>query len=200
VKAVVFDIGRVLVEWELRHLYGKLIEDERRLDWFLANVVTEEWHAEHDAGRPLDEMVAERKRVFPQHASLIDVYAERFAESIPGPVPGTHELVEALSARGVPLFAITNFAAGFWDEFRAANPVLDHFRDVVVSGIEKVAKPDPGIFDLAVRRFGFAPAQMLFVDDSAANIDAALSLGWQVHHFTGAQRLSDDLRGRGLLP
>jgi 2-haloacid dehalogenase len=199
VEAVVFDIGRVLVEWDLRHLFGKLIDDPVELDWFLGNVVTEAWHFEHDAGRDLGAMVAERQRAYPGHAGLLDAYANRFDETIPGPVPGTTALVERLAARDVPLFAITNFAARFWDQFAPSQPVLAHFREVVVSGVEKLAKPDAAIFDLAVRRFGHPPGAMLFIDDSAVNVSAAAALGWQVHHFRDAATLEADLVVRGLI-
>lgn len=199
VEAVVFDVGRVIVQWQLRSLFEKLIDDEQELDWFLSNVVTEAWHFEHDAGRPLAEMVPERKAQFPDHARLIDAYATRFLETIPGPVPGTAPLIERLAAKGVPQFAITNFGADFWPEFYPTQPALQNFRDIVVSGQEKLAKPDPAIFELAAARFGYVPAQMLFIDDNAANIAAARKLGWQVHHFTDAAALADDLAGRGLI-
>ncbi len=199
VSAVVFDVGRVIVQWDMRTLFAKLIADERELDWALANVVTEEWHFEHDAGRDLAEMVAERKAQFPDHAHLIDAYATRFNETVPGPVPGTQALIEALAGRGVPLFAITNFAATFWDDFRAVQPVFDHFGDIVISGVEKISKPAPEIFDLAARRFGHAPAEMLFIDDNRANIAGARDLGWQVHHFCDAPTLAADLAARGLI-
>jgi 2-haloacid dehalogenase len=199
VEAVVFDVGRVLVEWDFRHLFGKLIDNPVELEWFLGNVVTEEWHFEHDAGRDLGEMVAERKSAYPGHAGLLDAYATRFGETIPGPVAGTAALVERLAARGVPLFAITNFAAPFWEAFALAEPVVRHFRDVVVSGVEKLVKPDAAIFELAARRFGHEPGAMLFIDDSAANIASARTLGWQVHHFRDAPTLEADLTARGLL-
>lgn len=199
VAAVVFDVGRVIVQWDLRHLFAQLIDDETELDWFCANVVTEEWHFEHDAGRPLDEMLPERKAMFPEHAHLIDAYRARFLDTVPGPVPGTAQLIERLAARGVPLFAITNFGAEFWEQFLPSAPVLGHFRDIVVSGQEKLAKPDPEIFRLAEQRFGFAGEQMLFIDDNPANIASASALGWQTHHFSDAAKLEADLAERGLL-
>ena len=200
IQAIVFDVGRVLVEWELRALFAKLIDDPEELDWFLTNVVTEEWHFQHDAGRPLAEMVPERQAEFPGHAALIDAYAARFLETIPGPVEGTHELVRRLDEAGVPLFAITNFGAEFWDMFRPTEPLLDRFRDIVVSGKEKLAKPDTAIFRLAAQRFGHAPEAMLFIDDNEANVTAAKLDGWQVHHFADAAALEADLADRGLLP
>ncbi|MEZ5743917.1 MAG: HAD-IA family hydrolase [Sphingomonadaceae bacterium] len=183
----------------MRCLFAKLVEDEAELDWVLANVVTEEWHFEHDAGRELVELVTERKAAFPDHAHLIDAYAARFAETIPGPVPGTPDLVRALAARDVPLFAITNFAAPFWADYRASEPLFDLFGDIVVSGVEKIAKPDPAIFRLAAQRFGHAPEAMLFIDDNVANVEAARAEGWQAHLFTDAPRLEVELKERGLL-
>ena len=199
VEAVVFDVGRVIVQWDMRALFSKLIDDPERLDWFCDTVVTEDWHYQCDAGRDVDEMVAERKRAFPEQAALLDAYAARFLETIPGPIEGTSELIDRLAARGVPLYAITNFGSLFWSQFRPTMPVLAHFRDVVVSGDEKISKPDARIFDLAAARFGHEPAKMLFIDDNPANIAAAAALGWQVHHFADAQALEQDLVERGLL-
>lgn len=199
VDAVVFDIGRVIIQWDLRFLFAKLIEDEGQLDWFLSEVLTEEWHFQHDAGRPLSEMVPELKAEYPDYASHIDAYRTRFLESIPGRVEGTVELIEALAARDVPLYAITNFGADTWQMFHPTEPALSHFRDIVVSGVEQLAKPDPAIFELAASRFGHSAQTMLFIDDNAANIAAADALGWQTHHFSDAARLEHDLRARELI-
>lgn len=199
VEAVVFDVGRVLFQWELRALFEKLIDDPAELDFVLAEVITEQWHFEHDAGRPLAEMVPERKALFPDHAALIQAYAARFNETIPGPVPGSLAIVEELHGRGMPLYAITNFGDEFWDLFRPTQSVFDLFREIVVSGKERLVKPDPAIFALAAERFGHAPQAMLFIDDNRANIDGARDCGWQVHHFIDAPRLRADLEERGLL-
>ncbi len=203
VQAVVFDVGRVIAQWDLRHLIGKLVDDPAEAEWVAAHVLTEAWHFQHDAGRPLAPMIAERKAIFPRYAHVIDHYAANFTDSIPGPVPGTATLIERLAAQGVPLFAITNFGAEFWDQFLPTEPVLAHMRDIVVSGRERLVKPDPQIYRLAARRFGFAPQQMLFIDDNANNIAGAAALGWQVHHFGsdggGAGELAADLAARGLI-
>jgi len=199
VEAVVFDVGRVLVQWDMRHLLRKLTGDEDRVEWLFRNVVSEEWHLQHDAGRELEQLVAERKAEFPDCADVIDAYATRFPETIPGLVPGTPELVERLSGRGVPLYALTNFAAIFWDQYRPTEPLFDHFRDIVVSGVEKLAKPDPAIYRLAERRFGHAPGAMLFIDDNPANVEGARACGWQAHHFSDADTLAVDLKARGLI-
>ncbi|WP_447765689.1 HAD family hydrolase [Sphingopyxis panaciterrae] len=199
-RCVIFDVGRVLFEWDLRHLFTKLVADKAELDWFVTNVVTPEWHFQHDAGRALADMLPELKAEFPGHAPLIDAYAARFNETIPGPVPGSLELVERLDDAGVPLFAITNFGHEFWEGFRPTQPVFDRFRDIIVSGTEKLVKPDPAIYRLAIERFGIDPAGALFIDDVAANVAGAESVGIAGHHFRGAADLERDLGARGYLP
>ena len=199
VEAVVFDVWRVLYQWHLRHLFEKIVDDRARLETLLGEVVTEEWHFEHDRGRTLGEMVPERIALYPDFEPEIRAYATRFNETIPGPVPGSHALVERLDARGVPLYAITNFGAEFWAGFRPSEPIFDRFRDIVVSGEEKLAKPDPAIFALAEARFGRSASTMLFIDDNRANVDAAAACGWHVHHFTDAAALESDLADRKLI-
>ena len=199
VEVVVFDVGRVLYQWHLRHLFEKIVDDRARLETLLGEVVTEEWHFEHDRGRTLGEMVPERIALYPEFEPEIRAYATRFNETIPGPVPGSHALVERLDARGVPLYAITNFGAEFWAGFRPSEPIFDRFRDIVVSGEEKLAKPDPAIFALAEARFGRSASTMLFIDDNRANVDAAAACGWHVHHFTDAAALESDLADRKLI-
>ena len=199
-QSVIFDVGRVLFDWDLRYLFAKLIADEGQLEWFVTNVVTPGWHFQHDAGRPLAEMVPERKAEFPEHAPLIDAYATRFNETIPGPMPGSLELVEQLDTAGVPLFAITNFGHEFWEAFRPTQPVFDRFGDIIVSGTEKLMKPDPAIYHLAIERFGIDPAGALFIDDNAANVAGAESVGIAAHRFEDAVSLEVELIARGYLP
>ena len=198
-QSVIFDVGRVLFDWDLRHLVAKLIDDPQDLEWFVTNVVTPEWHFQHDAGRPLADMLPELKAAFPEHDALIDAYAARFNETIPGPMPGSLELVERLDAAGVPLFAITNFGHEFWEGFRPTQPIFDRFRDIIVSGTEKMMKPDPAIYALAIERFGIDPAGALFIDDVAANIAGAESVGIAGHQFVDAAMLERELAARGFL-
>ena len=196
--AVVFDIGRVLFDWNLRYLLGKLVGDPAELDHVLAAVISEEWHFQSDAGRPLAEMVPERKAAFPDHAHLLDAYVGRFNETIDRPIEGTHALVRRLHAAGVPLFALTNFGAEFFAGFRPTQPIFDLFADIVVSGEEQCAKPDPRIFAIAEARFGHPPEALFFIDDNPANVAAARSRGWQAHLFEGPEGLEAELRRRGL--
>ena len=199
IQTVVFDVGNVLYRWDRRLPYLAHFADPSELDDFLATVIPLDWHAQHDAGRPAAEMVAERSVLFPQHAPLIADWFARFNESIPGPVEGSLELVGRLLANGIPLHGITNFGADTWAGFRPTAPVFDSFRDIVVSGDEKLAKPDPAIYALAERRFGYPPETMLFIDDSLPNVEAARVRGWHAHHFTDAAGLEAELRLHNLL-
>lgn len=198
-QSVIFDVGRVLFDWDLRYLFAKLIAEKDELEWFVTNVVTPGWHFQHDAGRPLAEMVPERKAEFPDHAPLIDAYATRFNETIPGPMPGSLELVERLDAAGVPLFAITNFGHEFWEGFRPTQPIFDRFQGIIVSGTEKLLKPDPAIYRLAIERFGIDPAGALFIDDNAGNVAGAKAAGIGGHLFKDAATLQAELVRHGFL-
>jgi len=199
--AVVFDVGHVLFDWDIRLLYAKLIPDAAALDSFLRNVVTPAWHAQHDRGVSFAETSAELSRRFPQHEALIGAYGPRFAETIPGPIPGMHEIVAELDAAGVPLFSITNFSGEFFRPFRAEHAGLfDRFRDIVVSGDERMMKPDPAIFALALDRFGLGAGEGLFIDDRADNVAAAEASGFVGHIFTDAAGLRGTLARLGLLP
>ena len=199
-SAVVFDVGNVLYDWNPRFLYERLIEDDRALDAFLRDVVTKEWHFQHDAGRPFAETSAELSAAHPEFAGHIAVWGPRFSETIPGMLPGMRELVEELDAAGVPLFAITNFSGEFWIPFRAREAaIFDRFRDIVVSGDEKLVKPDAAIYRLALDRFGLKPDEAVFVDDREDNIAGAEAVGIPGLLFTDAPTLRRDLVRLGLL-
>lgn len=198
-KAVVFDVGRVLFEWRLGALFEKLIDDRDELAWFLANVVTEKWHFQHDRGRPLAQMVSERIARFPAYEAHIRAYAERFNETVPGPVPGTHDLVRRLHASGVKLYCLTNFGDELWQMFRPTQPIFDLFDDIIVSGVERIAKPDRRIYQITQARCGLAGHDLFFTDDNPDNIAAAKACGWQAHVFTDAASLERQLDEAGLL-
>ena len=198
--AVIFDVGKVLFDWEPRYLYERLIGDDRALEAFLADVVTKDWHFQHDAGRPFAETSAELAALHPQHAALIAAWGPRFNETIGDPIPGMAEIVAELDAAGVPLFAITNFSGEFWRPFRDREAaIFDRFRDIVVSGDERLVKPDPAIYHLALDRFGLQPGEAVFIDDRADNVAAANDVGMHGLHFVDAPTLRGQLNALGLL-
>ncbi len=154
---------------------------------------------QHDLGRPSAETTAELIALHPGERNLIEAYVPRWLETIPGPVPGMIELVEELAAAGVPLFAITNFSDEFWRMFMPTAQVFRHFRDIVVSGAERVIKPDPAIYRLALKRFGLAKGEGLFVDDREENVGGAEAEGFAGHHFGDAATLRAELERLALL-
>lgn len=199
-RAVIFDVGQVLYQWDPRFLYERLIADDRALDAFLSTVATRAWHFQHDEGRPFAETSVELIAEFPEHEALIAAWGPRFNEMIPAPIPGMIALVEQLDAAGVPLFAITNFSGEFWKPFRDREAaVFDRFRGVVVSGDEKLLKPDPAIYALALERFGLEAGEALFVDDNEANVEGAKRAGIHAVLFTDAAAFRAELVKFGLL-
>lgn len=198
--AVIFDIGNVLFHWHPRFLYERLIDDDQALEAFLKDVVTLEWHFQHDEGRNFAETSAELVAAYPQHADLIAAWGPRFNESVGDPVAGMHELAAELDSAGVPLFAITNFSHEFFPPFRREWPDLfDRFRDIVVSGDEKLVKPDAALYRLALDRFGLAPADAIFIDDNAANVAGAEAIGLRSILFKDAAVTRAALAEAGLL-
>ena len=192
--AVVFDVGNVLYDWDPRFLYERLIEDDRALDAFLRHVVTKEWHFQHDAGRPFAETSAELSAQYPEFAEHIAVWGPRFHEQIPHMMPGMAALIEELDEAGIPLYAITNFSGEFWPPFRDREAaIFDRFRDIVVSGDEKLTKPDAAIYTLALQRFGLAPEEAVFVDDRDDNVAGAEAVGMKALLFTDAATLRTQL-------
>lgn len=199
-SSVIFDVGKVLHRWEPELLYARRIPDDAARAAFLRDVVTTDWHFQHDAGRDFADTSAELIARHPRHADHIAAWGPNFLDTLPGPVAGMPELVADLAAAGVPLYAITNFSHEFWPPFVAREAALfAPFRDIVVSGDEKLIKPDPAIYRLALDRFGLRADEALFVDDVPANIAGAGSVGIRGHLFTDAATLRADLVAFGLL-
>jgi 2-haloacid dehalogenase len=196
--AVLFDLGGVLIDWDPRYLYRRLLP-EREVDEFLTEIGFAEWNHAQDADlRPWADAVAALSARHPNRRDLIAAYPARFAETLGGPIHGTVELLRDLSGAGVPLFALTNWSAALFPVARQRFDFLDLFRGIVVSGEEGVAKPDPALFRVAFDRFGLQPETTVYVDDFAANVSAGASLGLHAIAFHDADRLRRDLAALGL--
>lgn len=199
-SAVIFDVGNVLYGWDPESFLVRQIADDAERLRFVEEADLYGWHESLDGGRPFDEAAAELSEKFPSYASVISAWGERFGETITDPVPGVHELVAELDSAGVPLYGITNFSADFWPDFHAReHAFFSRFRDIVVSGAVRLLKPDPAIYFLALDRFGLQPADALFVDDRAINVEAAEALGIRSHLFVHAEGLRARLQAEGLL-
>ena len=196
---VVFDIGNVLVDWEPRALYRKIFATEDEVEWFIANVCTNDWNLEQDRGRSFAEGVAQLSARFPAHAEAIAAYDLRWHETVLGPIDGTVQILDELNARGTPLYAITNFNQHKFRETLRRFPFLTVFRDTVVSGDEGLIKPDPAIYNLLLERNGLDAEHCLFIDDSLKNVAGAEAVGMKAIHFTTPDALRTSLEAMGLL-
>jgi len=198
---VIFDLGGVLIDWDPRHLYRKLIAgDEAAVELFLATVCTHEWNRCQDAGRSFAEGARGLKVEHPDKAELIDAYGTRFDEMIAGAIAGSVEILAELRDRGIPLYGLTNWSAETYPAALQRFAFLRWFRGILVSGEVGLIKPDPRIFALLIERFAIEPHCAVYIDDVEANVAAARPLGIHAIHFTTPARLREELIALGLLP
>ena len=197
---IIFDVGNVLIRWYPERAVAHLYPDPAEARAYLDRVGFFDWNYVQDGGRDLATGLAALEAAHPGQSAPLSAYARRFALTIPDAIEGTWAALDALDAAGHPLFAITNFAAYTWPVALDLHPRLGtRFRDVVVSGHERLLKPDAAIYRLLCARNGLDPAECLFIDDSAANVAGARAVGMQAHHFTDPDTLWADLRARGLV-
>jgi 2-haloacid dehalogenase len=195
---VVFDLGNVLLDWDPRRLYRNLIEDPAQLDHFLADICSFEWHYQQDRGRPVEEATAEMQAAHPEHAELIGAFYSRWPEMTAGALPATVDIMRELRDAGVRLIGLTNWPAGIFAPALDRFEFLSWFEGIVVSGEEKLAKPDPAIFEVLLDRYGVDPATAVYVDDTPHHVATATSLGLTGFRFTDAVTLRRDLASVGL--
>ncbi len=198
ITAVVFDLGGVLIDWDPRHLYRQLIDDPAELDRFLGQICTREWHASHDLGADSEQSCRELAGEHPEYADLIMAWAHRSEEMIAGLFDGTIEILTELRSAGVRCFALSNMEADTFELRKARFGFFESLDGCVISGLEGVMKPDPKIFEILLSRYGLEPAATVFVDDVAANVEAAAKLGVVAIKFTTAAQLRSELRDLGL--
>jgi len=199
IRAVVFDIGGVLLDWNPRYLYRKLFDDEPEMERFLAEVCTLDWHAAHDRGVPFEQSCGELAARHPEQAELIWAWARRSEEMVSGPIDGSVQILAALKARRVPCYALTNMEADTFPLRRDRFEFMGWFDGIVVSSHEGVIKPDPAIFLRLLDRFGLGAATTVLIDDSERNVAAARALGMQAVHFRSPVKLRGWLEDAGLL-
>jgi 2-haloacid dehalogenase len=197
--AVVFDLGGVLIDWNPRYLYRTLFDDEAEMEAFLAEVTTQEWNAQQDAGRPWSEAVEALVALHPGRRELIEAYWHRWPETLGGPIEGTVEILGELRARGVRTYALSNWSAETFPLARPRFPFLDWFDGILISGEAKLVKPDPRIFAHLLKKFGLEARATLFIDDSAANVRAAEAAGLIAIRFTDPPHLQERLSELRLL-
>lgn len=199
IDTVVFDLGGVLIDWNPRHLYRKLMQNEQEMEHFLATVCTGEWNAQQDAGRPFAEGVAILSAQWPEHSALIEAFHTRWIEMIAGPIDKTVDILRTLRNQETPIYALTNWSNETFPLVRPQFEFLNWFLGIVVSGEEKLIKPDPTFYQVMLDRYNLNAENLVFIDDSPPNIEAATGMGIKALHFTSPEKLKSELIEMGLL-
>jgi 2-haloacid dehalogenase len=195
---VVFDIGNVLLRWDPRNLYRRLFQDEAEMEWFLSNVCTHDWNVEQDRGRDWDEAVALLVREHPRHEPHIRAFHERWSETVSGVFEDNVSVLQRLREAGVPNYCITNFSGPKFTLSQKRYSFLAGFDGIIVSGDERVLKPEPEIYNLLLSRYGLEARDCIFIDDSKANVEGACAVGMHAIHFVEPMDLTAELRKYGI--
>jgi 2-haloacid dehalogenase len=188
IDTIIFDFGGVLVDWDPKYVYQKLFDEPEKMYWFLENICTNEWNLEQDRGRSLAEGTAILAAQFPEHDELIRAFYGRWKEMLGGEIRGTVEILLELK-RKYPVYGLTNWSA---ETFPVALERFDFFQvfdGIVVSGTERLVKPDKAIFQLILDRYQLKAESALFIDDNIKNIRAAEEMGFQAIQFEDPEKL-----------
>lgn len=200
VNTVVFDLGGVLVDWDPRYLLRKVMPGrEAEMEAILSDVLNHDWNLERDTGDSWPEAMARAAAEHPQWADVFRAYDERWGETLGGSHEDTVAILRELDARGVQLYALSNWSAHTFPHAEEKFDWLKCFDGVIVSGRVKLVKPKPEIFHHLLDTYGLAASDVFFVDDFEPNILAARQLGIYAHHFRAADALREDLHAHGLL-
>ena len=195
IQTIVFDLGGVLIDWNPRYLFRSVFKDrEADMEYFLTHVCNQEWNEKQDAGRSFAEAQAEVAIKYPQFKSEIEIYFKRWDETLGKPINGTVQILERLaSEKKHRLLALSNWSAETFHFARERFQFLKRFESILVSGEEKLIKPDPRFFNLLVERHQVVPQNAVFIDDVERNIKGAAKLGFQTIHFQNSEQLQRKL-------
>lgn len=198
IEAVIFDIGNVLIEWQPERFYDAEIGEARRRAMF-ATVDLHGMNDRVDRGGDFRDTIYEVAETHPEFAGEIRMWHDRWLELARPVIPESVALLRALRARGVPVFALTNFGIGSFALAETEYAFLGEFDRRYISGHMGVAKPDAEIYAMVEADCGVAPERLLFADDRADNIAAAAARGWRTHLFEGPEGWARALETHGLL-
>lgn len=200
IKAIIFDYGNVLLEWNPRHVYNRYFpNDPEGMENFLQEVDFMGWNAKQDKGRTFQEGVASLSAKFPQYKHLIQAYHDRWKDSIGNAHWGTVEILKELKEKGYPLYGLSNWSAETFPYAREKYDFFELFDDMVISGQVGYVKPEPEIYHLMLEKIGRPPQECLFIDDSLANIQQAQKMGIETIHYESSKQLAGELKSIGLL-
>ena len=191
IKAIIFDFGNVLLEWNPRYVYQRYFpNDPEGMERFFKEVDFADWNLQQDKGRPFVEGVAILSEKFPHYAQLIQAYHENWTDSIGAAYSGTIEILKQLKQAGYPLYGLSNWSAETFPYAREKYGFFDLFDDFVISGAVGQVKPDPEIFQIMLKKIGKPAEECLFIDDSLTNINQAQKMGFGTIHFQSPEQLA----------
>ena len=197
---IIFDLGGVLIDWNPEYLYRKIFSNENDLRYFLENICTSDWNQEQDAGHPLAQATAELATKYPQYDAEIKAYYSRWQEMLGGYDEKCVAILKNLhQKKNYQLLGLTNWSSETFHTAKKMYPFLDLFKGIVVSGDEKIKKPDPRLYQILIDRYGIQPGKSIFIDDTKINVEIAVDLGFQTIHFLSANQLQEELQKLGLI-
>jgi len=197
-KAVIFDIGNVLIEWQPERFYDAEIGEARRREMFAA-VDLHAMNDRVDRGENFTDMVTQTAAAYPDWTAEIMLWHNRWLDMAHPAIDHSVRLMAALQAKGVPVYSLTNFGIETYAIAEQKYPFLRAFDRDFISGHMKMIKPDPRIYALLEEGAGLSGGDLLFTDDRVENVAAASARGWRTHHFDGPQGWADRLVVEGLL-
>ena len=198
VQAVVFDIGNVLIEWQPERFFDSVIGEARRREMF-ATIDLHGMNDEVDRGGTFHEVIAATADRYPEWRDEVMIWHDRWIEMAAPEIPHSVRLLRALRAKGVPVFALTNFGIQTFAIAEPVYPFLTEFDRRYISGHKGVIKPETRIYQMVESDCGIPPEGLLFADDRIDNLRAAEKRGWQTHLFDGPQGWAYRLVAEGLL-
>jgi 2-haloacid dehalogenase len=196
IKSIIFDLGNVLIYWDPKNLFNETYFDSiEKRDYFLSTICTDAWNEMQDAGRSISEATRDMIRQYPDWEPAIRDYYGRWTEMLNGPIKESVEVLRQLKeSKKYKLYALTNWNACLFEIALARYDFLDWFDARIVSGEEKIRKPDENFYKILEERYGVVPDEALFIDDNLRNINAAKKFGYQTIHFKSVDQMLDEMR------
>lgn len=198
IKNIIFDFGGVLIDWNPVYLYKNVFKRDEEMNLFLENICHSDWNVMQDAGRPLSFATKLLKNEHPDYTEQIEMYYGRWEEMLGGTIDENVSLIKPLKEK-YRVYGLTNWSA---ETLPIAMNKYDFFNDldgIVVSGTEKLIKPDPKFYNVLLDRYNIKSEESLFIDDNYDNIEAAKKMGFKTIHFANGLLLKEKLEELGVL-
>lgn len=191
IKKFLFDLGNVFFDWNPKLIFKKIIPDEKKLNFFLDEISRPYLDTKCDKGVLIKDAIKEAVKIFPEFKYEIEVYYSYHRQMINGSFQQSIDILNKLKSLKYPCFVLSNWSAETYEGMEEEYPFLKSFDGKIISGREKLIKPDPAIYQLAIKRFDLTPKETVFIDDREENIETAKKLGFQTIHLTNPLNISN---------